>query len=718
MFQPVFWRVPPLLALALAFVTAAPALMTDKAAGSAMPPRAAGADTTATAQRPDSAVKAAERPPVDPDSIPDPVPDSAWRWPANPRAIGCNGDPETMAQCWRGSPDGALMETGFPGIRARALNLHSLEPARAEAFYQAALDQSPYGTGGHRPFEAYEADGPRGVNAEAWAPVQPLDTPVTDLHWMRGALLMNQFGLRLQRMAGNRAYAGFDYYSNGSEKQFYDYAFNVHQPYLSGGRDSLSLVIEDTSHSISSRHVRPRLGFWLGRATVAEAYADWLSNSSSLANPTNPGENDSVQLLYRGSFSAATYGGTIAHAADDHLLRFSFRHAGWERLLAPHGPLGDTVPVEDAAGILDAVDAEWTLRSLPGAPRLAIRAENTVQDGALWTEGAYGENGAGALAATEGARGDRETAVLDAHPDWGWLALDLRGEGTRRMRQDGEEERLGGGEGEARLRLPWGFRFSGGAGWSREGAPEENLFRWQPALSLYPSPDLAPRTHAHHGAGAGWESRHLGLGAEWERNVFRNNWLPRILPQPGVCALLDDSLAYPGESAACAGEALPDSLALALVNYREETRDLLHLSLFLALGNWKLSLRNTYLLANAIRDDRLGFDAQNWRLPQNVFKGQLLWRRRVLDGRLGLQTRWDWEWFSERYVFASDMDGTSRVVPLDEYLALDFTAQMEIKTFLFYFRAMNLYHDRYATDPGVHPPGVNFRFGVDWRMRN
>ncbi|HEX2612968.1 MAG TPA: hypothetical protein VHO02_05200, partial [Fibrobacteria bacterium] len=64
------------------------------------------------------------------------------------------------------------------------------------------------------------------------------------------------------------------------------------------------------------------------------------------------------------------------------------------------------------------------------------------------------------------------------------------------------------------------------------------------------------------------------------------------------------------------------------------------------------------------------------------------------------------------------IDGTSRPVSLDQYLDLDFTAQMEIKTFLLYFRAMNLNHDRYATEPGVHPPGVNFRFGVDWRLRN
>src|SRR5690606_10874010 len=100
---------------------------------------------------------------------------------------------------------------------------------------------------------------------------------------------------------------------------------------------------------------------------------------------------------------------------------------------------------------------------------------------------------------------------------------------------------------------------------------------------------------------------------------------------------------------------LPDSLALARMNTREEVRDLAHLSLRLALGNWTLSLRNTYLLANEVRDPRFGFTEENWTLPQNVFKGRLVWRRVVLDGKLGLQTRWDWEWFSDRYVFASDM---------------------------------------------------------------
>src|SRR5690606_29644047 len=153
---------------------------------------------------------------VPPDSVRTPlvIPDSTWRWPEDARATTCTGPLETMTACWR-SPGAtaeiAARETGFPGIRATALALRGLEPARTEAFFQPALAFSPYGTGGQRPFTRFEADAARGLVVERWAPVQPLDTPVTDLHWMRGALLMNQFGITLHRMVGNRAYVGFDY---------------------------------------------------------------------------------------------------------------------------------------------------------------------------------------------------------------------------------------------------------------------------------------------------------------------------------------------------------------------------------------------------------------------------------------------------------------------------------------------------------------------------
>lgn len=715
-----FARMPaPLLPLARtirngAVRTAALAFLFASALASAATPDTARADDAATRRTPEG------------------IPDSTWRWPVAASVRTCGGGGlETVGQCWRGDADWIPLETGFPGLRAGGLDPRSLEPARFEPLYQRGLAYSPFGTGGHNPVERYSAPAGGGLRLEEWAPVQPLDTPVTDLHWMRGALLLNQFEVRLRRMAGNRAYVGFDLGSESGQRQSYDYAFQVHQPYLGAGRDSASLVIADTSHQITTRHTRLRLGFWLDPRTVAEGWVDWLDNGSSLANPTNPAANDSVQRLYSADFAAATYGLTAGRAFAAGTLRLTGSHATWNRELSPHGNLAY---LERADGSRTGLAAEWT-QAMNGSPRIAFESEWTVQDGGLRTLGAYGVTRVGQTdstpatdslwirAATKGARAGRETFRFDATPAWDLgplgLAARLRADATRRTRADRAVEHLGGSELDARLRLPFGFHLDGLAGWNREGAPEDLLFRWQPALGLYPNPGLAPRTHSRIGGGGGWSSHHVGFGATWERHVFRDTWLPRILPEPGVCFILPDPQAYPGETANCTGFAnLADSLALAHVNYDRETRELLHLAAHAALGNWRLDLRHTYLLAGAVRDPRLGFTGTNWQVPEYVLAGRLLWKRRVLDGKLGLQTQWDWEWFSERHVFAADMDGTSRVVPLDDYLALDFTARMEIRTFLLYFRAMNLYHDRYATEPGVHPPGINFRFGVDWRLRN
>jgi hypothetical protein len=248
--------------------------------------------------------------------------------------------------------------------------------------------------------------------------------------------------------------------------------------------------------------------------------------------------------------------------------------------------------------------------------------------------------------------------------------------------------------------MPFGFALSGGAGWEREGASDDALFRLQPAVSLFPNPALKPRTDFHLLAGADWESRWLGLGAAWNRHHFGDNWLPRTLPDARDSA------------------SIPDSLALPLDNYDEEIRDLLRLSLRLSLGRWNLALHHNYLVHGEISDSRGVPTDQNRTLPKRVYQGQLRWRRVVLGGKLGLQSQWDWDWFSARHVYASDLDGFSRVVKLDEYLVLDYSMRMEVKSFLLYFRARNLNHDRYATEPGVHPPGVNFRFGVDWRLWN
>ena len=107
----------------------------------------------------------------------EPVPDSTWRWPSDPRTRTCSGPLETPSGCWRLAPDIVFQETGFPGLRSTVLNLRDLEPSRVGSFFQPGLVQSPYGSGGHIPFTRFETGSAGGTRDEVWAPVQPLDTP-------------------------------------------------------------------------------------------------------------------------------------------------------------------------------------------------------------------------------------------------------------------------------------------------------------------------------------------------------------------------------------------------------------------------------------------------------------------------------------------------------------------------------------------------------------
>ena len=66
------------------------------------------------------------------------------------------------------------------------------------------------------PFD-YEWSGDLDGIEEAWTPVAPLDTPVTRLDWTRGALTLNAFDLRLDRMLSERAYLGLEYYTSTAD---------------------------------------------------------------------------------------------------------------------------------------------------------------------------------------------------------------------------------------------------------------------------------------------------------------------------------------------------------------------------------------------------------------------------------------------------------------------------------------------------------------------
>ena len=650
------------------------------------------------------------------DSVSPPI---LYRWNLDSTQRPCREPQETASQCWRSSPRRAAMETGIPGARTFGLSLTTMEKDEGVPFFQPALRYSPYGLGGYLPFDRFvEGDEVK----ESWLPILPLDTPVTALHWSRGALQMNQFSLDLRRMVGNRAYLGLQFHSDRSDSQAYEYSFNVHQPYLSGwgfgnlyhpmDRDSASLVIQDTAPAVSASQFRPRLGFWIDSQTVLEVFADRFGNSSSLTNPSNPAASDSAQLLFPASFSIWTFGAIAAHSGSFHNWNLGLTHSAWNRELKPKG-INAAQYLVNGNGLLDRFSLGWNPIFF-WKPSLSLTLENSLVEKSMWLDGT---RGAGPAAE---AWSDRESFEFGLHPNFRSLGMNFRLEAARRGRADQEIEWLGGVSGDVKIPFLQNFEAVGGGGWKREGAPEDFLFRWQPALGLYPNPDLNPRNDMHTHAGITWKNTHLEVGIGWDRHTLAGSWLPWLLPEPDYC-FGADTVRYPGlKGPFCVDSIRIADSVLSLRNYDEEIRDLYHLLLSVFAGNWTLSIHNTYLnpRSSTVKDSRMLEVGTNWEIPGRAYQGQLVWKRQLLRGKLGVETRWDWEWFSKRYVFASDLDGFARLQPLDEYLALDFTARMDVSSFLLYFRAVNLNHDRYATEAGVHPPGVNFRFGVDWRLRN
>lgn len=664
-----------------------------------------------------------------------------FRW-AFPAGTDSCRSAQGALPCWRGAPDLANQEIGWPGARAWSLSLTHWRPLPQASPYFPFWQDSPYLSGGLPPPDRYSfhrTGGDLDGIEEQWSPVTPVDTPMTRLTWTRGALTFNQFDLVLERMLSARAYLGLEYYTSTADSATYDYQFNVHQPYLAGwgflgklyapiDRDSASLVLGGTSYALHALSARPRLGFWLDSNRVVEAFLSQTRNSTNLAYPTGPARPatalipsgpDSMQALMPSRFSALTEG-----------VLYGETHASWSaQAEATHGSAeadenrGGAGAGRDAlAGELYRLRAKAGAAALPARPSVALEARSEY-----WT----GDPILGGAGIESRGWADAEEIEARVAPDLGPLALEASGGMGRASRMADRVEWLPRFGGLARLDLPLGFAAEASASSRAEDPSWEVLYRTNPARFRYANPDLDPRIDRTLRGGLAWSWRRFSLAAGFDRFDGKDVWLARALPGREVCGALADSTYRSLGGAACAdgaaadttgraasGPSLPDSLALALRNYASETIDAWHLGLRLGLGNWSLDLRNRFVIARRVEDPDLKGTLVDRTVPERVFQGRLGWKRSLVEDRLKVDLAWSWEWFSTRYAWAPDLAGNSRLAKLDEYLALDFEARMRIKTFALYFDAMNLNHDRYATEPGVHPPGLNFRFGVDWTLWN
>ncbi len=641
----------------------------------------------------------------------------------------CRETVESATQCLRDEVEVHIMGTGFPGVREHVLDRGSSRKVEYLSPFAPSLTHSPYGIGGASRPAAYRLkSGASGVTAyeEVWTPVSPLDTPLTQLHWVRGALDYNQLHFNLERMVSPRTYASFDIFANSASSIEYDYAEQIHQPYLSGwglsglfpalDRDSASLVLEGVSPSISSWNMRPRLGYWIDSNQVVEVFFDRFRNSTDLTLPAGTVGNDSLQALVPGEFGSSTGGVFLSGKWQSHEYAAGFTHGSFTRKEPLPEASGDalSVPSQTLSGLVDEVHGSLKLPILVGSPEIAFRARNELLEGRL-----YPRLPTQSGPVSEGWV-DGQNLLLAWHPRLGPVSFDLGAEGKRQSLLNNTVHYLWGQNAGAFAQLPFGFTVGVGQQTSADLPDLSSMFRFNPLLFHYPSPDLQPRKWRSLRGDLEWEAGRFSLGSGISLHRIRDSWLPRLLPDSNPCGFVRAGVYSGLDTQTCADfdDNVADSLALGLRNYAQEDRDSWYWKAGIQLGNWNAALHHTLLFHSAIGDDNLSRNLENRTLPRHVYQGRLGWNRSLVENRLHVAVRWDWEWRSARYGWAPLGDGNSRNVMLDEFLALDFQAQMRIKSFTLFYKIINFNHDRFATEPGVHPPGVNFRFGVDWTIAN
>lgn len=134
------------------------------------------------------------------------------------------------------------------------------------------------------------------------------------------------------------------------------------------------------------------------------------------------------------------------------------------------------------------------------------------------------------------------------------------------------------------------------------------------------------------------------------------------------------------------------------------------------LGYWWFYLERESVLDQDLQTQGI-HSSRVWNTPTRLYKGSIIWRKNVVNERLGLWVRWDFQWFGEQWDIALEPKTEQAYrVKLSKYLVLDFEARMRILSFDLYTRIENLNHSQLQPGVGYAPPGVTFRYGILWYL--
>ena len=582
---------------------------------------------------------------------------------------------------------------GNPELEPAAMGMASVSrryPAMLSGIYTTRLGFDP---------SRLSLNGENGILFEERHGV-PVDTPVTDVAWERGAFAGNALHLDFRRLITDSVTLDFGVQSRSNKlSKEYDYQNVTSSPYFALGRDSSSIPFTGRNIAVNSMHVQPVITwrFGLGKAFFKMNYLS-LENADNTSHKVLLDTLDLAKRTFQKppytiDEKTITYGGgielypikklTVATSfhygtheiEEDSLARIGYGTKTWKDtlgILRTDSLYYDTVHNYTYNTILGDASVRYAMFLNP-AVHFQYEFVNTDDERAEFSKTYYQ---------------DREIGYGEISDTLSFVFFRAQVGMQRNSSLLDRVDFAPAYSADATFNLPFHLKLNAMVRHDNKFPDVKELKFVETGRLSFPNEDLDYERRNRQALNIGWYSREvfygLGLRHESATNLIKQRW---VLGE-GMESV-DEAFRW-----ANLGEA--------------STWDWLF-KIGFRLGNWKFYLERGQVLD---REEKI-IDT-----PELYYKGGIHWQNRFVQNRLGVSVRVDWQWFGDRYDCTVNEEGMPELEQMKKYLALDFEARMQILSFELYSRIENFNHSIYMPASGYTPEGLRFAYGIVWTFGN
>ena len=601
---------------------------------------------------------------------------------------------------------------GSPELPASALGIGSVSkryPSKLAGIYTTRLSYDA---------STLALNGENGILFEERHGI-PVDTPITDINWERGAFEGNALRLEFRRLITDSVTLdlGLSSHSDHKSKPF-EYQPVTHSPFFALGRDSTQIPFGGRNIAMNSMYIQPIVTwrFGLGKAFFKINYFS-LDNADNtthkvLLDTLDPTARKFQTDPYKIILEARTYGGGVEFYPTKNLTLGMGIHYGNHEL-----------DLRNLSKIRSSVDTTYNEKDLP-VIRYSYYDTTKIRN----------------FETILGNFDINYNSFLNPKIHFEYEFLNTDETGNDKIKKSYYQDReIGYAEvsdtlfGKALFRVQAGMQRNSSLLDTVEFAPafsldgtyilpyhlllnasyrHDNKFPDVTQLKLvetgriaFPNENLKHEVRDRATSTISWRMRDVfyGLGLRYEHanNLIKPSWAVR--------KGLDTTFTYDAVYDTTYAN-VTDSLESA---FRYENLDHAHtldwlMQVGFRLGNWKFYLERGQSITRTKLIDT----------PSLYYKGSIHWQNRFVRDRLGVSVRVDFQWFNNRMDCTINEKGEPELVSLKKYLAMDFEARMQILSFELYNRIENFNHSIYMPESGYTPEGLRFAYGIVWTFGN